>query len=294
MATSPATMPDAAPSVVGLPSRMRSTSSQREHGGGRRDGRGHEGATGGAVRAGRRTGVEPEPAEPQQSGTEHHERHVVRAEQRRRPALALAQHDRQGQARHTGVDMDRCPSGEVDRVQLVVDPAAVLGRETVSREDPVRDREVDDRRPECGEHQPGAELQPVGHRARDQGDGDDREHQLEGHEDGRRHRPGQRDVRRGTAATRLDGVAADEALQAPVVARFADDSPLVVTERHGIAVEHPQHGHDAHCADAHHDHVEYASGTNHAAVEERQSRRHQQHQRGTRQHPGGIARIWLA
>ncbi len=126
--------------------------------------------------------------------------------------------------------MDRGTTGEVDRVQLVVDPTTVLGGKTVSREHPVCNREVDQRRPQPGEHQPGGELQPVGHGARDQRDGDDREHKLEGNEHGGGHGAGQRDIGRRSAAGRFHGVAANQAFQAPVIGRVAYDAPFVVTK----------------------------------------------------------------
>ncbi len=274
MATNPATTPDAAPSVVAWPSRMRSVTQPGEHRRGRGDGGGDEGRRGDTVGAGGRSGVEPVPAEPQQAGAEHHERHVVRAEQRSGPTLALAEDDRQHQACRTGVDMDRGPAGEVDGVQFVGDPAAVLRGDTVEREHPVRDREVDDRRPETGEHQPGAELQPVGDRTRDQGDRDDREHQLECHEHVHRQRSGQRDISRRFTCGRGGGVAADETLQAEVFGRVTEEVVFVVAECDRVAVEHPQHRHHAHRADAHHEHVEHASGADHTAIEECQSRGH--------------------
>ena len=95
-------------------------------------------------------------------------------------------------------------------------------------------------------------------------------------------------------AIRGHGVAADETLQTEVFGRVTEDVVCVVAECDRVAVKHPQHRHHAHRADAHHEHVEHASGADHAAVEERQSRGHQQHQRGTCQHPGGIAGIGLA
>ena len=110
-------------------------------------------------------------------------------------ADALAEHERQGEGRGTGVDVDRGSTGEVDRAEAepllhaVGDPAAVgeaavLGEAEV--EDPARDREVDDRRPERGEDHPRAELGAVGDGAGDERDGDDRERRLERDEGERR------------------------------------------------------------------------------------------------------------
>jgi hypothetical protein len=130
-------------------------------------------------------------------------------------------------------------------------------------------------------------------------DGDDREHQLEGHEHRCRQREHQRDV------DRLDGfdpcarirddfrsrITADEALEAEVLHRITEKVADVITKGQRVAVEHPQHSHHTHGADAHHDHVQHALRANHAAVEERQAWRHQQHHRGACQHPCGVAGI---
>ena len=117
MATRPATAPDAAPTVVGWPSRIFSTSSQPR--------------TPAAVAtwvlvkasaavwlaARAEPGVEPEPAEPQQARTEQDGRHVVRPERGLGPAVASSEDDRQGQASSTGVDVDRSTSCEVLNTQ---------------------------------------------------------------------------------------------------------------------------------------------------------------------------------
>ncbi|CFR26573.1 Uncharacterised protein [Mycobacterium tuberculosis] len=264
-----------------------------KHGRGRRNRGGDKRRPGNTVGGRRRSCVEPVPAEPQQGGPEHHKRQIVRSKQRRRPTASFAQHDRQHQGRHTGVDMNRGAAGEVDGVQLVGDPAAVLSGETVKCEDPVCDREIDERRPQTGEQQPGAELQPVGHRPGDQRNRDDREHQLECHKHGRRQGTRQRNIHRGGLRARIgsNSIDADETFETPVLARVAGDVANVITERNRVAVKRPEHRHDTHRADAHHDHVQDALGTHHAAVEKCQTRRHQQHERGTHQHPGGVAAI---
>ena len=112
-----------------------------------------------------RAGVEPEPAEVQQAGAEQHQRQAVRLHLGLGPAHALAQHDRQGQAGGTGVDVDRGSTGEVLDAQAgepAVADAVELGAAEV--EHPVRDREVHDRDPDGGEDAPGQELGAVGDR----------------------------------------------------------------------------------------------------------------------------------
>ncbi len=112
-----------------------------------------EGRTGNSVGRHRGTGVEPVPAEPQQAGAQHHEREVVRAHRRTGPSEPLAEDDGQDQARGACVDVHRGTTGEVNRLELVGDPSPVVdhgltvGALDVEVEDPVRDREVDNRWP---------------------------------------------------------------------------------------------------------------------------------------------------
>ena len=114
-------------------------------------------------------------------------------------------------------------------------PTSRPGRDAVEGEDPVRDREVDDRRPDAGEDHPGAELGPVGDRAADQRDGDDREHGLEADE-----RPAAGcGASTGDAAERcrrtIRPFEAEELAGLPI-----RPPPDVVAEGERVAVEHPQ------------------------------------------------------
>ena len=75
--------------------------------------------------------------------------------------------DDEGQRQRGGTraDLDRGTAGEVDQPDPVGQPAAgVAGTGEV--EDPVRDRRVDQHRPQRDEDQPGAEACPVGDRPR--------------------------------------------------------------------------------------------------------------------------------
>ena len=83
----------------------------------------HERLDGLAVGRERRAGVEPEPAEPEDAGADHHQRHGVRRVALLRPALALAEHQHRGQRGDAGVDVDRGAAGEVERAALA-EPAA--------------------------------------------------------------------------------------------------------------------------------------------------------------------------
>ena len=117
IATRPATTPEAAPKVVGLPSRIRSTGSSQHaeatgHERVQEDRRGH------AVGGQRGTGVEAEPAEPQQPDTEQHEREVVRAHGVLLETDPGAEHKRQRECRRSGDDFDDQAAGVVQRPEL--------------------------------------------------------------------------------------------------------------------------------------------------------------------------------
>ena len=128
MATRPATTPDAAPSEVAWPSRIFSTNSQPRAAAPVATMVLTQVTAAGRWRQGR-AGVEAEPAEPQQAGAEHHERQVVRTHRVALAADPLAQHEREGEAGGTGVDVHRGTTGEVDRLQLLaIQPPKAAGR----------------------------------------------------------------------------------------------------------------------------------------------------------------------
>ncbi len=96
------------------------------------------GQAGGTVGGEGGAGVEAEPSEPQQRGTEHDERQVVRTEGGASEAGALADDDRQDESGDTGVDVHDRATGEVDRVDrgsqatfTVVDRSEQCGRDAV-------------------------------------------------------------------------------------------------------------------------------------------------------------------
>ena len=113
----------------------------------------HEGLYRHPVRRQRRTGVEPEPPEPQDPGTEQGEGQGVREHRVARPAPPLPDQQHNGQRRNTGVDVHDGATGEVERA----DPE----QPARGREDPVRDRRVDEDRPESEEPCPGREPHAV-------------------------------------------------------------------------------------------------------------------------------------
>ena len=184
MATRPATAPEEMPMTVGLPRCVHSTSIQvkrRDGGGDLRHGHRHAGLD---VGGHSRTGVEAEPADPQQRGADQSQHHVVAGA----GVLALAEADRAHQTGNAGVDMHDGAAGEVEHLEHGV---GVAGREhAVRAPDPVRDRRVDEDRPQAHEPQHGGELHALGEGARDQRRRDDREGHLEAHVDGLRDRHG--------------------------------------------------------------------------------------------------------
>jgi hypothetical protein len=71
----------------------------------------------------------------------------------------------------------------------------------------------------------------------------------------------------------------------------ADQVALVGAERERVADQHPQHRHHAEGEEAVHHGAEHVFRPDHAAVEQRQTRRHEHHQGGGDQYEGGIAGI---
>ena len=120
----------------------------------------------------------------------------------------------------------------------------------------------------------GAEPHPLDHRSGDQGDGDDAEGRLEGHED-------ELGDFRPFAGREVD--AAEE-----TVAEAADQVAGAV-EGKRVADRRPGHRGDGDRADAHHERVERVLRTNEAGVEEAERRGHHQDERRRDQHPGGVA-----
>ena len=173
--------------MVACPSRNRSRASQPIAPAAPRAGGGDEDDRRRVVGTERGAGVEAVPAEPEQPGAEHHQGQVVR------PHRVLAEADPgaddQGERERRGAraDLDGHAAGEVDRADAVGQPATGVPR-AVEVEDPVRDRRVDQQRPDRDEHHPRPEPRAVGDRAGDQRAGDHAEQSLEDREQDHRHR----------------------------------------------------------------------------------------------------------
>ena len=226
-----------------------------------------------------RARVEPEPAEPQQPRSEHHEGQVVRADIRvLHEAEALAQNHGQHEARDAGVHVHDGSAGEVEGRDLAADDAG--GAEDSAAPDPVGDRRVDKRHPQRGEEQPGAEPDAFGDRPADQGDGDDGERGLE------------TDEHHVRQAGSLAADAAGQPAQAEVGEGVPDESAEGIgPERHAVAPQGPDDGDDAHGAEAHHHDVQDGFHSHESAVEEREAGSHEEDEGGRCQHPRRRARI---
>ena len=251
IATRPATAPDAAPSVVAWPDFSRSTISQRDHRRRRRDERVEEGLRGHEVGGERRTRVEAEPTEPQDAGTQQRERQGVRWHRVLRPAASLPEQDHQRERTGSRVDVDDRATGEVER-------AAV--REPAATEDPVRNRQVHEDRPQREEADPRRPAHAIRDRSGDERGRDHRERELE------------RDEREVGNPERAK---LPSPFVMPVEARVVEvaDEPLVaeVAEGEREAEQHPDDGDDAHGEEVLHEHRQHVLGPHHAAVEEREA-----------------------
>ena len=124
------------------------------------------------------------------------------------------------------------------------------------------------------------EPDALGKRAGDERRRDDREFQLKQREQSQRDGGGEQSMRRSA-----------DALQHPECARIADEAADTVAEGEAEADDHPQQRNHAHRDEALKHGGDRALAVHHAAIEEGESRRHQQDEARGRQHPGDIA--WL-
>ena len=158
-----------------------------------------------------------------------------------------------------------------DRSAREVERAA--RREPTAREHPVRNRGVHEQRPQGHEDRPRGESHPVRDGAGDQRRGDHRERHLERHERQRRDRSDRRVA---------------EMLHADEVEVAEQPTVTGTTERERVTDDHPQNRHDAHADEVLHQHCEHVLRADHAAVEQSQPGRHEQHERRRAEHPRGV------
>ena len=90
----------------------------------------------------------------------------------------------------------------------------------------------------------------------------------------------------------IDPVALVRHAVQPEVIEVADNPAVPgAAERQAVSEEHPENRDDSHCKEVLHQHCEHVLRADHAAVEQRQSRCHEQHQGRGGQHPRGISRV---
>ena len=100
--------------------------------------------------------------------------------------LALAEHEARNKPGDAGVDVNDCAAGEVEHLEPCVVVRGV--QDAVGAPHPMRDRRIDEDRPQPDEPQHGRELHAFRESAGDQRRRDDRERHLEAHVDGFRDR----------------------------------------------------------------------------------------------------------
>ena len=168
--------------------------------------------------------------------------------------------------------------------------ASVLAEfeEAVRSPHPMRDRRIDEDRPQADEPQHGRELHALGEGAGDQRRRDDREGHLEADVDGL----GDRRRERVRIADALRDVA-EHVLQEGAVEPA--DEGRAGAEGHAVGADRPEHRDQAGDGEARHHGVADVLLAHHAAVEQAEARhRHHQHQRHRGEHPGGVAGIGRA
>ena len=251
-----------------------------------------EGQRSRAIGLERGTGVETEPAHPQQRRTDHSQRQRVRRHRFAAQANTLADDVGTHQAGDRGIDVDHGAACEVERAFLE-QPARDSGRlfsgsgigeriRTRPEPDHVRDRQIREGEPQDHEQHHGRELDALGEGADDQAAGD----RCEGRLEARKHQLGDVDALAEGRARGFDGHALHEQ------AIEAAEECAAFSERERVAVDEPQH--DDQREDHHHlhQHRQHVLRADQAAVEQGEARdRHHDDQQRGHDHPGGVALV---
>jgi len=250
-----------------------------DHGSGGSHGGVEQGEAGDAIGGELGTGVEAEPAEPQETGAQHDERGVVRTIGHQTVAAATAKEQAEHETGDAGADMDDIAAGEVEGADHIADEG------TLTTPHHVREGRVDQQQPGGDERDHRTELHAPGERTGDDGHGDDREHHLEGDvDDG-----GIRVRARRRAGDGGRGRPGEEELVEP-----ADDGiGAIAAVGDGPAGDHPQDADDADRGDGHEHGVHRVLTPRETPIEERQAWCHEEHQGRADEHESGTARIHL-
>src|SRR5262249_14282709 len=107
---------------------------------------GHNGEDSARICAERRAPVEAEPPNPKKTGTDHREPEIVGCEIVTAIALAVADDEGSHKTRCAGIEMHDRATGEVENARL---HGGRIRREPAAAPDPVCDRHIDDKQPEC-------------------------------------------------------------------------------------------------------------------------------------------------
>jgi len=185
------------------------------------------------------------------------------------PSLSDDEDSRQG--RGTGADMDYRTAGKVEDPQLL-DPSA-------RAPDPVGKRVVNERGPEDGEEEKGAELDPFREGPSDKGGRDDGEHALKNHEDRRRD------------GSTVMGVRAQSHSVEPHVGQVSDDTMDIGTEGETVAPKDPLQGDNSQNYKAVHDGPQNIFFPDHASIKQTQCRGHQHDKSGGDEYEECICRV---
>src|SRR3989475_8754400 len=192
--------------------------------------------------------IDAEPAEPERVRAQHGLRGVMRLGLLLAEADSPAEHEGGDQGRNAGTDVDDGPAGEVERAELM--------KPSTRAPDPVRDRVVDECRPEQREEHEGLEALTFSERAADQGGRDNGKHHLENHEGLMRNGGRVIGVRREAHVVQSDPFEA------------ADDMELVRSEGETVAPENPLDTDEAEDEKAMHDGREDVLAADEPPVEE--------------------------
>ena len=243
-----------------------------------------------------RTGVETEPAEPQQRGTDHGEGQVVRRHGFTTVTNPLASDVSNHQTRHSGVNVHHRTTGKVERALLEQIACGCtrcfsgfsrsIGIRTGPEPHHVGNREVGQRKPGGDAEQYCRELDTFSPGTHDQRTGNGSKRTLEDHEG----QLGNRDTFREGTGQRITG----NALQQDLVERAKEGviQRMSFSKSDAIAIDHPQQTDQG----KHHKHLDeqrqHVLLANQTAVEEGQTRdRHQDNKCGTNHDPGVIGLV---
>ena len=234
--------------------------------------RGRDCKGGARVGAERRAAVEADPADPEQARADHRQRQVMGGEIVGAVTVAFAEHIRRDQTCNPRVEVDDRAAGEIEN--------AGTG-EKATTPHPMRDRHVDEEQPPGDEPQERGKPHAVCDRARDQRNRDDRKRHLINHI---------QELRNGRRkyACRLH---ADAAQKHPLE---CSEPGRITGKTQAVADGEPQKRAQGGAGDALRHGCEHVLLAHHSAIEQRQPwDGHHQHERGRRDHPGGVAPVDL-